>query len=228
MGQRLSDRLLYVIVQIYGVTSISDAKSVDRLGADLIGVVVEEGIATWDAVDESVASKIAAAISQGGVVALSLSTHPQRILATAKLIRPKVLHLARAFQMDLAVLEDLRSSVDAELMLTVPVEGPGSMMMAQRLASVADYLLLDTAHPETGVVGASGLVHDWDLSADIVRAVDVPVMLAGGLGPHNVRAAIERVRPTGVDSETRTSMDTDRRRKDLEKVRDFIEIAKSS
>jgi phosphoribosylanthranilate isomerase len=224
----LSGRLVDVLVQIYGVTSISDARSVDGLGPDLIGVVVEEGIAAWDTVDERTALRIAAAISRAGVVALSLSTDPRRIAATAKLLRPKVLHLARAFQMDLAVLDDLRSSVDAELMLTVPVDGHGAMMMAQRLASVADYVLLDTAHPDTGVVGASGLIHDWDLSADIVRALDVPVILAGGLGPHNVRAAIEQVRPRGVDSETRTSRDTDRRRKDLDKVRDFIEIARSS
>jgi phosphoribosylanthranilate isomerase len=79
----------------------------------------------------------------------------------------------------------------------------------------------------TGVVGASGLVHDWSVSASVVAAVDVPVFLAGGLGPENVVAAIERVRPAGVDSETRTSRDGDRRRKDPDRVRRFIELARS-
>jgi phosphoribosylanthranilate isomerase len=77
-------------------------------------------------------------------------------------------------------------------------------------------------------VGATGLVHDWDLSAAVVASVGRPVLLAGGLGPHNVRQAIERVRPAGVDSETRTSKESDRRRKDLEKVRAFIDTARNT
>ena len=51
-------------------------------------------------------------------------------------------------------------------------------------------------------------------------------MLAGGLGPDNVLEAIRRVRPDGVDSETRTSRPDDRRRKDVDKVRSFIELAR--
>jgi phosphoribosylanthranilate isomerase len=49
-----------------------------------------------------------------------------------------------------------------------------------RLAEWSDYLLLDTAHPTTGVVGATGYVHDWTLSKRVVDAVTVPVVLAGG------------------------------------------------
>jgi phosphoribosylanthranilate isomerase len=81
--------------------------------------------------------------------------------------------------------------------------------------------------PRTGVVGATGLTHDWSWSRDIVEAVSVPVILAGGLGPDNVREAIEAVHPAGVDSETNTSRTDDRRRKDLDKVRTFIERARA-
>jgi phosphoribosylanthranilate isomerase len=93
---------------------------------------------------------------------------------------------------------------------------------------MTDYLLLDSAHPQSGQVGATGLVHDWALSRRIAESSAVPVVLAGGLGPANVREAIEAVRPFGVDSETRTSRDDDRRRKDPEKVRVFIEQARSA
>jgi hypothetical protein len=51
---------------------------------------------------------------------------------------------------------------------------------------------------------------------------------AGGLGPDNVALAIERTRPAGVDSETHTSRADDRRRKDPERVRLFLERARAA
>jgi phosphoribosylanthranilate isomerase len=42
-------------------------------------------------------------------------------------------------------------------------------------------------------------VHDWEISRAIVEALTVPVYLAGGLNAENVRAAIDAVRPFGVD-----------------------------
>jgi phosphoribosylanthranilate isomerase len=112
-------------------------------------------------------------------------------------------------------------------MLTVGVRDASALATARRFAPVCDALLLDTAHPTTDVVGATGVTHDWDISAQIVAAVPTPVVLAGGLGPLNVVEAIERVRPAGVDSETRTSRDDDRRRKDPAKVRQFVELARN-
>jgi phosphoribosylanthranilate isomerase len=47
-------------------------------------------------------------------------------------------------------------------------------------------------------VGLGG-VHNWHLSREIVKAVDTPVFLAGGLHANNVRQAIETVRPFAVD-----------------------------
>ena len=217
-----------MLVQIYGITTVEDAIGVDRLGPDTIGVVLDEGIDTWDSVDVGTARRIAAAASRARVVALSLSTDRERILATVAVLNPDILHLARAHEMDRASLEDLRTSIEpTQLMLTVPVEGASSVSLAQSMSGSADFLLLDTRHPQSGIVGATGRTHDWGTSAEIVRAVELPVVLAGGLGPHNVREAIAQVRPSGVDSETRTSLDTDRRRKDLAKVEEFIALARA-
>ncbi|MDQ3574378.1 MAG: phosphoribosylanthranilate isomerase [Actinomycetota bacterium] len=212
-----------MLTQIYGLTTVADARDVDRLGPDHVGVVVDEGKDAWDSVDEVTAVAIAGAVENARVVALSLSTEPERIRATTALLSPAVLHLARAHQMRSETLARVRDQVaPSELMLTVPVVGEETLVVASRLAMVADYLLLDSSHPTTGVVGATGLTHDWSVSARIADQVACPVVLAGGLGPENVSEAIHRVRPDGVDSETRTSRDDDRRRKDLEKVEAFI------
>ena len=48
-------------------------------------------------------------------------------------------------------------------------------------------------------LGGTGRTHNWDLSAEIIASVGVPVFLAGGLNAANVGEAIRRVRPYGVD-----------------------------
>jgi phosphoribosylanthranilate isomerase len=218
----------FVFVQVYGITTTEDAAEVDRLRPDSVGVVLDEGVPTWDSVDADTARAIVTALPHVRVVALSLSTEPDRIIATFKTIGPDIVHLARADAIDDATLQRIRAKIEpAQLMLTVPVEGPDAIDVARRLSEVGDCLLLDTKHPDTGVVGASGHTHDWSVSADIVNTLDIPVVLAGGLGPENVRDAISAVRPFGVDSETRTSLESDRRRKDIAKVESFISLARS-
>jgi phosphoribosylanthranilate isomerase len=219
-----------VLVQIYGVTSAEDAAWVNELRPDNVGVVLDEGIDTWDSINEATMRAVVRELTNTTVVALTLSTEPDRILRTASTVGPHVIHLARAADgLSIDDVARLREElVPVQLMITIPVRGADAVSTAQVFAPVSDYLLLDTAHPQTGTVGATGLVHDWSWSRQIVEAVDVPVVLAGGLGPENVSDAIRYVRPAGVDSETRTSKDDDRRRKDPEKVRRFIERAQAA
>jgi phosphoribosylanthranilate isomerase len=63
-----------------------------------------------------------------------------------------------------------------------------------------DAVLLDSYNMTTGQVGGTGQIHDWALSAQIVRTSPVPVILAGGLNPSNVKDAIRTVNPYGVDA----------------------------
>jgi indole-3-glycerol phosphate synthase/phosphoribosylanthranilate isomerase len=56
-------------------------------------------------------------------------------------------------------------------------------------------------------------------------ATDGRVVLAGGLGPENVRAAIETARPWAVDASS--SLETEPGIKDHDKVRAFVEAARS-
>jgi phosphoribosylanthranilate isomerase len=217
-----------VIVQVYGVTTREDAALVAAAGPDHVGVVLDEGQGTWDHVDAPTAREITAALTGVKVVALSLATDADAIVRTVETVRGDIAHVVRVTESwppdDVGRLRERLAPV--ELMLTVGVRDDTAIATAVRFAPVCDYLLLDTAHPATGVVGATGVTHDWTLSRRVVDAVTTPVILAGGLGPENVADAIDAVRPAGVDSETRTSRDDDRRRKDPEKVRRFVELAR--
>ena len=95
---------------------------------------------------------------------------------------------------------------------------------AKKFDQVVDYFILDTSDPERIEVGATGKVHDWNLSARLVENVSKPVVLAGGLSAHNVAEAIQIVKPWGVDSFSHTNLEG-QVRKDPDKVRDFAQAA---
>ena len=72
---------------------------------------------------------------------------------------------------------------------------------ALRASEHVDGILLDSGRPSLAVkeLGGTGRVHDWSLSRRIRDRIDVPIFLAGGLNPSNVRDAIAQVQPYGVD-----------------------------
>jgi len=76
-------------------------------------------------------------------------------------------------------------------------------------------ILLDTYHK--GMGGGTGQTFDWDLIPD---DVPLPVILAGGLNPENVAAAIEQVRPYAVD--VSSGVESVPAKKDHRKIEQFI------
>lgn len=89
------------------------------------------------------------------------------------------------------------------------------------LSGIADAVLLDTALD--GKTGGTGATHNWEVSSEIVLRAGMPVILAGGLNPENVRDAIKGVRPYAVDAASGVETEG---RKDEKKVVDFIRNAK--
>jgi phosphoribosylanthranilate isomerase len=87
------------------------------------------------------------------------------------------------------------------LVQVVHVNGPDSLDEAISVAPHVDAILLDSGNRTASIkeLGGTGRVHDWKLSKQIRETVRLPVFLAGGLSSANVAAAIEQVRPFGVD-----------------------------
>jgi len=72
--------------------------------------------------------------------------------------------------------------------------------------------------PAPGLYGGSGQLADWQAAAAL--AARYPLFLAGGLNPLNVAAAVEQVRPWGVD--TASGVESAPGRKDHDKMRAFV------
>lgn len=88
-----------------------------------------------------------------------------------------------------------------KLVQVIHVVGEKSIDEALAAAEHVDALLLDSGNPALAVkeLGGTGRVHDWAISRRIVEQCPVPVFLAGGLRPDNVRRAIDAVQPFGLD-----------------------------
>ena len=96
----------------------------------------------------------------------------------------------------------------------------------ERTTQYVDAYITDTFDPHTGATGATGKTHDWSLSRRLVAESPLPVILAGGLHPENVRAAILQVRPAGVDAHT--GLEDPLGRKSEDKVRRFVTEAQAA
>jgi phosphoribosylanthranilate isomerase len=160
---------------------------------------------------------------------LSLSGNLPDIIEIVERTNPDILHLGTVpeslFPEDVQELKKRFPRI--RMMRTIPVRDKESVDLAKQYDGVADYLLLDTQKKGEAQVGATGETHDWGVSRKIVESVNIPVVLAGGLGPDNVAQAISLMNPFGVDSKTKTDK-AGSHEKDIEKVKRFVRIAKGS
>lgn len=96
----------------------------------------------------------------------------------------------------------IRSQIPwVKLVQVVRVEDESAVSLAGRLSEYVDALLLDSGHQgaPTKILGGTGKTHDWGISREVVTNSLVPVFLAGGITPVNVRSAVEQVHPYGID-----------------------------
>lgn len=224
-----------MLIQIYSLTEPDDVRRCVTLGVDRVGLAPSgQGVpaeVSWE--DARGLFDLLPAGVAGS--ALTVATDPDAIVEMVRAVRPDVLHLcpsegAIELAGDRALRRRLPSEV--EVMTAVAVGDATSLeatlARAERAAEVSDTLILDSVAPGIPGIGAAGAVHDWSVSAAVVDAVGdrVPVILAGGLGPDNVAAAIAAVGPHGVDSYTRTSLDE--QRKDPAALAAFVEAARTA
>jgi phosphoribosylanthranilate isomerase len=215
-----------MITQVYKISTAEEASAISAIGVDHIGVLVGDGRFPRE-LPVSAASEIGAAIEPPSKFsALFLTSDISLIALWARELNPSIVHLGASAELlspkDVAPLK--RKIPGIVVMRSIPVFGEESVTIACSYAGIADFLLLDSYRPSDKQIGALGVTHDWSISRRIVDLADVPVVLAGGLGPDNVAEAIRTVRPAGVDSKTRTDRDGSHA-KDLERVRRFHETA---
>lgn len=216
-----------MIIQIYAFSDAKTAVEAVEIGVNHVGFVAGK----YDEVPAELTFKEAREIvtalpPQATPVALTMAVDVDEIMRMVDAVRPSIVHISSDVdRVNVEMMRELHERLDgqARLMKAIPVENEASIAVAKAYAAVSDILLLDTKHADFPGVGATGLTHDWSVSRRIVEAAGIPVIMAGGLTPENVGAAMQEIKPWAVDSNTSTNAEGSNVVKDLARIRAFVE-----
>lgn len=146
-------------------------------------------------------------------------------------IKPDIVQIHKDFSIE--DLEYIKDRIDIPIVKTYSISSAPSSNYVNEVQKVVeqvnnlnnkglvDGILLDSR--TDAKVGGSGTVHDWSISKTVVDNVELPVVLAGGLNPDNVRNSVQTVSPYAVD--TASGVETNGK-KDDDKVCRFISEAR--
>jgi phosphoribosylanthranilate isomerase len=214
-----------VKVKICANTSIEEAQMCLDAGADIIGILVGQEHASNDFVDRDKAKEICEYVNKR--CDLSLVTHltnADEIINITNYIGNNIIQLHS--DIDESEVEKIKNKLpNVELVRLIHVASDGTICTDYNKMKYADYYLLDSFNIKTNQVGGTGLIHDWKKSGELIKLLDKPTFLAGGLNPDNVQLAIETAKPYGVD--VNSGCKNEYGKKDREKVKQFVENAKN-
>lgn len=211
-------------IKICGITSPEDAVMVQSTGADILGVIVDVDVSTPREIEVSRAREVFGALSDDvEKVVVTMPGGSEDIEKLSESLSPDYFQIHS--DLPSSELKRIRNRVDEGIIgvVQIPKGSPdpeGVREKAEKVVEASDFLLLDTK--EESREGA-GTVHDWSISSRVTRLLDLPVILAGGLDPSNVRRAVEEVGPFAVD--VASGVESEPGRKDKKLVESFVQEA---
>ena len=214
------------LIQVAGVIDQAEAEMLVRCGVRYLGFPLRLPVHKED-LSEQAASRIIRALQAParGVLITYLNQATEVVELCDSLGAPIVQLHGDVELSELREIKERRPNLSIIKSLVVGLHPLEELLgMVERTASLVDAYITDTYDPRTGATGATGKVHDWRLSTQLVRQSPRPVILAGGLHPGNVRTAILEVRPAGVDAHT--GLEDASGRKNEAKVGTFIAEAR--
>ena len=150
-------------------------------------------------------------------------TNADEIIELTKFIGNNVIQLHSDIAED-EVEKIATTLTNVKLVRLIHISQDGEIVTDYKNMKYADYYLLDSFNLKTNQVGGTGLTHDWHKSNELIKKLNKPTFLAGGLNPDNVKEAINTTEPYGVD--VNSGCKNEFGKKDAEKVQLFVSNAK--
>lgn len=207
-------------IKICGITRADDARAAAEAGAHAIGMVFAPNSPRCVTIEQ--AREIALGVPPFvSVVALVMDQSPDAVAQIARAVQP---HLIQFHGSESAV--DCRSAG----VPYIKALGAGGLLPEEVVAQTAEFddaraLLIDGHRP--GAAGGSG----QRMALPVARAVrealaPAAVVLAGGLTPDTVGAAVRAVRPFAVD--VSSGVEQSPGEKDHNRIQDFADAVRAA
>ena len=187
-------------VQIAGIKTIEDALMCVKYDCDAIGLLVGQGHNSDDFISVGRAKEIIDALPP--FVSSVIITHlenSEEIIDIIKKTGANTVQL-HSYIKESEVLRIRQELPYVKILRLIHISKDGRLLNELEEKFIGDCLFLDSINTKTNQFGGTGLIHDWNKSAEIVKQSNLPVILAGGLNPNNVASAIKIVKPYGVDT----------------------------
>lgn len=217
------------LIQIAGVIDRPEAALLAESGADYIGFPLRLDVHAEDLSEEDAAAIIHTLPPRVRAVLITYLQEAEAVVGLCRRLDCTAVQLHG--EMRTSELVRLRAEApDIEVIKSLIVRSSDSLAdlseSMMRFSPHVDAFITDTFDPSSGASGATGKTHDWTVSQRLAKLSDKPVILAGGLKPENVGAAIRFVRPAGVD--VHTGVENRDGRKDPRRLRQFVANARAA
>lgn len=216
-------------IKICGITNLSDAITAADAGAELLGFnfYPKSPRCITPAACRQVTSVLRQKYPRLTLVGVFVNSSVAEIRA---ILANCHLHLAQLHGDETPdMLQELGNSAFKAIRLSAPQSNPSPAHPLEPFVSAYPFLqsapasatqpalLVDAA--VQGMYGGSGMVTDWSAAAELSK--QIPLLLAGGLTPENVAAAVRQVHPWGVD--VASGVEISPGKKDPIRIKKFID-----
>jgi phosphoribosylanthranilate isomerase len=203
--------------KICGITRAQDALAAADLGADAIGLNFYPKSPRAIAVAD-VANLVEGLPQEVSVVALFVNPTPELV---RQVLGTGAVDLLQFHGSESA---EFCEQFDTPYMKVVAVKVDSDLNSEFAKYESAQYMLLDSFDPI--MLGGTGKAFDWGRVIELTQKQRSRLVLAGGLGPDNVREAIKIVQPFGVD--VSSGVEASKGIKDLKMMQLFIQGVRAS
>jgi phosphoribosylanthranilate isomerase len=204
---------MQVKIKVCGITNSADAIAAVEAGADALGFIFFEGSPRYVTPEKArgIIRELPPFVSKVGVF---VNATPDKVGQTIEETGIDTL------QFHGEEPPELCRGYNTKVIKAFRVQGKDMLALMPRYD--VDAWLLDSF--AANARGGTGATFDWDLAVHAC-SLGTPVILAGGLNPDNVSAAIERVQPYAVD--VSSGVESAPGQKDHAKIAAFINNARA-
>ena len=210
-----------VKVKICGITRKEDLEAAASAGADAVGFVVGVAFSPRNLSLVEAGKLIRQVPPFVKTVLVTVPDSLEELVKTCEAVNPDAVQIHGENLQDIGAVRDKLST--KLLIWAVKAGSVDAVGSAAESAKMFDAVILDSF--VQGKHGGTGVVHDWNVSQHVKRAVyPKPLILAGGLNPENVAEAVRTVAPYAVD--VSSGVECQPGIKDHQKMVEFVKKAK--